>query len=111
MIIKTENFELEISTGNDIYFASNKLGQNFRKWDDLEENEKFKLEIIQEKVKKLISESEEILSAKETADYTNRDRRSGIDRRKFSFDFFIPERRNRLDRRLKTKNLRLIKTN
>jgi len=47
----------------------------------------------------------------------DRDKRSGIDRRKFSFDFHIPEgrsgkeRRNRFDRRLKTKNLRLIKTN
>ena len=111
MIIKTEDFELEMSTGTDVYFASKTLGQNFKKWDDLEENEKLKLEIIQKKVERLILESKEILSAKQTTDNINRDRRSGIDRRKFSFDFFIPERRNRFDRRLKTKSIRLIKTN
>jgi hypothetical protein len=46
----------------------------------------------------------------------NGDKRSGIDRRKFSFHFHIPERRsgterrNGFDRRQKTKNIRLIKT-
>jgi hypothetical protein len=40
------------------------LGQNFKKWDDLEDNEKLKLEIIQKKVERLIFESKEILSAK-----------------------------------------------
>lgn len=111
MIIKTEDFELEIYTGTDVYFASKKLGQNFKKWDDLEENEKFKLEIIQKKVERLILESKEILSAKEITDKLNRDRRSGIDRRKFSFVFFIPERRNRFARRLGNKSIRLIRTN
>ena len=111
MIIKTEDFELEISIGTDVYFASKKLGQNFKKWDDLKDNEKLNLKIIQRKFARLILESKEILSAKEIADSLNRDRRSGIDRRKFSFDFFIPERRNRFDRRLKTKSIRLIKTN
>ena len=107
MIIKTEDFELEIYTGTDVYFASKKLGQNFKKWDDLEENEKFKLEIIQKKVERLILESKEILSAKEITDNLNRDRRSGIERRQLSYDFHIPERRSgkdlrsRLDRRQK----------
>jgi hypothetical protein len=78
LIIKTEDFELEISTGTDVYFASKKLGQNFKKWDDLEDNEKLKLGIIQKKVERLILESKEILSAKEIADNFNRDRRSGI---------------------------------
>jgi hypothetical protein len=47
----------------------------------------------------------------------NGDKRSDIDRRKISFDFHIPERRfgkerrNGFDRKLKTKNIRLIKTN
>ena len=94
MIIKSEDFELEISTGNDVYFASKKLGQNFKKWDDLERNEKFKLEIIQKKIERLILESKKILSAKEIADNLNRDERSGIERRQLSYDFHIPERRS-----------------
>jgi len=63
LIIKTEDFELEISKGTDVYFASKTLGQNFKKWDDLEDNEKLRLEIIQKKVERLILESKEILSA------------------------------------------------
>ena len=99
MIIKTEDFELEIYTGADVYFASKKLGQYFKKWDDLEEKEKLKLEIIQKKVKKLILESKEILSSKETADNINRERRSGIERRQFSYNGHIPERRSIKEKR------------
>jgi hypothetical protein len=99
MIIKTEDFELEIYTGTDVYFASKKLGQNFKKWDDLEENEKLRLEIIQKKVKRLILESKEILSSKETADNIIRDRRSGIERRQFSYNGHIPERRSTKEKR------------
>lgn len=111
MIIKTEDFELEISIGTYVYFASKKLGQNFKKWDDLKDNEKLNLKIIQRKFARIILESKEILFAKEITDKLNRDRRSGIDRRKFSFVFFIPERRNRFDRRLGNKSIRLIRTN
>jgi len=106
-MIKTEDFELEKSTGTGVYFASKTLGQNFIKWDDLEDNEKLILEIIQKKVERLILESKEILSAKEITDNSNRDRRSGIERRQLSYDFHIPERRSgrdsrsRLDRRRK----------
>ena len=99
MIIKTEDFELEISTGNDVYFASKKLGQNFKKWDDLEDNEKFKLEIIQKKVERLILESNKILSAKEISDNLNKDRRLGIERRQFSYNGHIPERRSDKEKR------------
>jgi len=112
MIIKTEDFELEIYTGTDVYFASKKLGQNFKKWDDLEENEKLKLEIIQKKVKRLILESKEILSAKETADIINRDRRSGIERRQFSYNGYIPERRSEKEKRSgrdRRRKLRILK--
>ena len=38
MIIKSEDFELEVSRGTDVYFASRLLGQIFKKWDDLEDN-------------------------------------------------------------------------
>ena len=51
MIIKTKDFELEISEGTDVYFASKKLGQNFKKWHDLDDREKFALEIIQKKLR------------------------------------------------------------
>jgi len=89
MIIKTEEFELEIRTGTDVYFASVALGQNFKKWDDLEKNEKLKLEIIQKKVERLILESKEILSAKETPVTLNKDWRSNIERRQFSYNGHI----------------------
>ncbi len=67
MIIKSEDFELEISTGTDVYFASKTLGQIFIKWDDFEDNQKLRLEILQKEVEKLILESKEILFAKEIA--------------------------------------------
>ena len=35
MIVKNEDFELEISIGTDAYFGSKTSGQNFKKWDDL----------------------------------------------------------------------------
>jgi len=62
MIVKTEKFELEISAETDVvYFGSTKSGQIFKKWSDFEDNEKLRLGIIQEKVEKLILESEKIL--------------------------------------------------
>ena len=65
MIIKSENFELEISEGTDVYFATRTFGQMFKKWNELEDNEKLGLEILQKKVEKLILETKEILSVKE----------------------------------------------
>ena len=61
MIIKTKDFEIEISTGTDVYFGSKTLGQIFKKWNDFEDSEKLRLEIILEKVEKLVLESEKIL--------------------------------------------------
>ena len=61
MMVKTEKFELEISTGTDVYFGSRTSGQIFKKWNDFEDSEKLRLVIIQEKVEKLILESEKIL--------------------------------------------------
>jgi len=57
MIIKTEDFEIEISIGTDVYFGSRTSGQIFKKWDDFENNEKLRLEIIHKKVERLILES------------------------------------------------------
>ena len=61
MIIKTENSELEISIGTDVYIGSRASGQIFKKWDDFEDNQKLKLEIILKKVEDLIFESEKML--------------------------------------------------
>lgn len=61
MIIKTENSELEISIGTDVYLGSRTSGQIFKKWDDFEDNQKLKLEIILKKVEELIYESEKML--------------------------------------------------
>jgi len=86
MIIKTEDFELEISTETGVYFGSKALGQIFEKWDDLENNKKLGLENIQEKVETLILECKEILSGKDIAIMKhviidNSDRRSGVESR------------------------------
>ena len=61
MIIKTEDSELEISIGTDVYLGSRASGQIFKKWDDFEDNQKLKLETILKKVAALIYESEKML--------------------------------------------------
>lgn len=61
MIIKTEDSELEISIGTDVYLGSKASGQIFKKWDDFEDNQKLKLETIVKKVAALIYESEKML--------------------------------------------------
>ena len=66
MIIKTEDSELEISIGTDVYLGSRVSGQIFKKWDDFEDNQKLKLEIILKKVEDLISESEKMLLEAQT---------------------------------------------
>jgi len=66
MIIKTENSELEISIGTDVYLGSKESGQIFKKWDDFEDTQKLRLETILKKVEKLILESEKMLLEVET---------------------------------------------
>jgi len=61
MIIKTEKFELEISSGINVYFGSKTSGQIFKKWEDFKEEEKLKLQMIQNSAEKLLMESEKIL--------------------------------------------------
>jgi hypothetical protein len=61
MIIKTEDSELEISIGRDVYFGSRTSGQIFKKWDDLEDDEKLGLKNILQKIHHLILESEGLL--------------------------------------------------
>ena len=61
MIIKTDNSELEISIGTDVYLGSKASGQIFKKWDEFEDNQKLRLEIILKKIEELIFESEQML--------------------------------------------------
>jgi hypothetical protein len=61
MLIKTEESELEISIGTDVYLGSRASGQIFKKWDDFEDNQKVRLERILHKIEELISESEKVL--------------------------------------------------
>ena len=61
MIIKTENSELEISIGTDVYLGSKESGQIFKKWDDFEDTQKLRLETILKEVEELILESEKML--------------------------------------------------
>ena len=61
MLIKTEESELEISIGTDVYLGSKTSGQIFKKWDDFEDNQKVRLERILHKIDELISESEKML--------------------------------------------------
>lgn len=65
MIIKNEDFELEISIGRDVYFGSRTSGQIFKKWDDLKNDEKLELRNILQKVQHLILESEGLLLEKQ----------------------------------------------
>lgn len=65
MMIKCEKFELEVFVGTDVYFASVSSGQIFKKWDDLNDNEKLILEILQKRMEKLILEVKEILFSNE----------------------------------------------
>jgi len=115
MIIKTADFELEISTETGVYFGAKTLGQIFKKWGDLENNKKLRLEIIQKKVEKLILESKEILSAKEISILKhviidNNGRRSGVERRQFSDNGHIPERRSGKEKRSGSDRRRKIRT-
>jgi hypothetical protein len=61
MIIKTDEFELEISNGVDVYFGSKRSGQIFKKWEELTEKEKLELDEILNVAQKLLMDSEALL--------------------------------------------------
>lgn len=69
MIIKTENSELEICIGTNVYLGSKGSGQIFKKWDDFEDNQKLRLETILKKVEELILESEKMLLEPKLSDF------------------------------------------
>jgi hypothetical protein len=58
MRIKTEEFEIEVSHGNDVYFGSKTSGQIFKRWEDIGFNEKIRIEHIASLVEQLIKEYE-----------------------------------------------------
>ena len=58
MIIKTDEFVLEVSHGNDVYFGSRTSGQIFKRWGDIGFNEKLRIEHIAILVEQLIKEYE-----------------------------------------------------
>ena len=67
MIIKTNEFELEIFQGTEVYFGSRKTGQTFKKWDDIDDNTKVGLGKIMELAKSLGKYSEDLLFTKVNA--------------------------------------------
>jgi len=60
MIIKTDEFELEISQGTDVYFVSRKIRRTFKKWDDIDDKTKVGLAKIIEHAKSLGKYSEDL---------------------------------------------------
>ena len=58
MIIKTDEFELEVSHGNHVYFGSRTSGQIFKRWEDIGISEKLQIEKIAIIAKQLIKEYE-----------------------------------------------------
>jgi len=61
MIIKTDEYELEISQGTDVYIGSKKRGQAFKKWSEIDDNVKVGLERIAKQAESLVKYSEELL--------------------------------------------------
>jgi len=61
MIIKTDEDELEISQGTDVYIGSKERGQAFKKWSEIDDNVKVGLERIAKQAESLVKYSEELL--------------------------------------------------
>jgi len=62
MIIKTNDFELEIFQGSEVYLGSKKRGQTFKKWSEIDDNVKVGLENIMKQAEGLVKTSEKLLS-------------------------------------------------
>lgn len=61
MIIKTDEFELEISQGDEVYLGSKKRGQTFKKWSEIDEDIRIGLEGIVKQAEILGKTSEKLL--------------------------------------------------
>jgi hypothetical protein len=62
MIIKTNEFELEIFQGADVYLGSRKSGQTFKKWSEIDEDVKIEFEKIAEQAENLVKHAKKLLS-------------------------------------------------
>lgn len=107
MIIKNDQFELEIYPGSTVYLGSRKKGQTFTKWTEIDDNLKVELERIMKQVDNLLEYSEGLLfltskpnvSSMKNILSDNEGRRVRIERRQFFYNGHIPERRSGEDRR------------
>jgi len=63
MIIKTSEFELEITQGTEVYLGSKTTGQTFTNWADIDDDIKVGLEGIVRQAESLIKHSEALLGA------------------------------------------------
>lgn len=67
MIIKTDQFELEIVKGTDVYLGSKKSGQTFFKWNEIDDNMRTGLENIIKQIDSLVQDSENLLFVESAA--------------------------------------------
>ena len=108
MIIKNDQFELEIYRGSTVYLGSRKKGQTFKEWAEIDDNLKVELERIMKQADSLLKHSEGILFMTSNTDTSemkcilseNGGRRIGIERRQFFYNEHVPERRSGEDRRI-----------
>ena len=72
MIIKTDDFELEISKDGEVYVGSLATGQAFLNWGDIDDKMKSGLEEIIGKAEELVKDSENLISERLTASLQGR---------------------------------------
>lgn len=63
MIIKTNEFELEITQGSEVYLGSKTTGQTFKNWSDIDDDIKIGLAGIVKQAEILVKHSEALLCA------------------------------------------------
>ncbi|UCD90672.1 MAG: hypothetical protein JSW04_04385 [Desulfobacterales bacterium] len=107
MIIKNDQYELEIYRDSTVYLGSRKKGQAFKKWTEIDDNLKVELERIMKQADSLLKYSEELFFMTSNTDASNmknissdnEGRRFRIERRQLLYNGHIPERRSGEDRR------------
>ncbi len=72
MIIKNDQFELEINRGSTVYLGSIKNGQTFKKWAEIDDNLKVELESIMKQADSLLKHSEGLLFMTANTDISKR---------------------------------------
>jgi hypothetical protein len=72
MIIKNDQFELEIYRGSTVYLGSIKKGQTFKKWAEIDDSLKVELERIIKQAESLLKYSERLLFMTSNTDISKR---------------------------------------